>query len=406
MPKKKKDTSKIGQCIERVEKHYKRPILKRARDASNPFLLRRPTRSISMDIATGGGFPAGGVSQIAAPPGIGKNSLCNQVISSVQRLYEAESRIAWIWTEVAYDKMHARINGVIVPSSDYEIKLENLYRKKHGWKPLSKEQLINRKVELGEFVIAEEGSSAEKLQAAVELVRENQCQLVIIDSVAAVVSSAREDTDLDDEPQQSAEARLISEWQKKMWHAYGNSYDNSLNLTTTIIINQVRAKRNRRSSFDREWDVGGAYAVRHGKLVDMWMLPGQKIWRTPTGKETRKRKEGYKQVGKDVQWLIDKGKAGCHEGPSGELSYYFRHGFNIFHDLIITAMDYDIVHIRTSKKEGTITHYVYTDKGEQITKGDGGVTELAEMALVDEDFFELIYWSVMRKAGVKCIHKL
>lgn len=409
MAKKKKDETKVGDCIERVKKHYKRPILKRARESSNPYMLRRPTFALSMDIATGGGFPAGGVSQIAAPPGVGKNALCNQTISACQQIYGDDACIAWIWTEVAYDKVHARINGVVVPSSDYELKLENLQRKKNGWKPLTKAQIDKRKIELGEFVIADEGSSAEKLQAAVELVRENRCQLVIVDSVAAVVSQAREDTDLDDEPQQSAEARLISEFQKKLWHGFGNSYDNELNLTTMILINQVRAKRNRRSMFDREWDVGGAYAVRHGKLIDLWLMPGARIWRTKTGKEARKKAEGYTLIGKDMRWEISKGKAGCHEGPSGEIAYYFRHGFNIYRDLIVTAMDHEIIKIKTTKKKGeqdTSRFYLFDDKGVEYDRGDGGIDELQEQALMDRDFFEFIYWSVMRKAEVKCVHQL
>lgn len=409
MAKKKKDESPVGQCLERVEKHYKRPILKRARDASNPFMLRRPTYALSMDIATGGGFPAGGVSQIAAPAGVGKNSLCNQVIAGCQHIYGEEACVAWIWTEIAYDKRHARINGVVVPSSDYEIRLENLYRKKQGWSPLTKEQIAKRKIELGEFVIADEGSSAEKLQAAVELVRENRCQVIVVDSVAAVVSHEREKTDLDDEPQQSAEARLITEFQKKLWHGFGNSYDDELNLTTMLIINQVRAKRNRRSMFDRAWDVGGAYAVKHGKLIDIWLKPGNRIWRTPTGKESRKKSENYVLVGKDVGWMVEKGKAGCHEGPSGEIPYYFRHGFDIYHDLIVTAMDHDIIKIKTSKKKGEkekSRFYVFTDQGDEFDRGDGGLDELKEQALLDREFFDFIYWTVMRKADIQCVHSL
>jgi len=406
MPKKKKDTSALGACVERIEKHYKRPILKRARDASNPFLLRRPTMAASIDVATGGGFPAGGVSQVAAPAGIGKNALCNRVIAACQQIYGEASRVAWIWTEIAYDKRHARINGVVVPSSDYELMMENVYLEKHGRKKLTKEQIAKRKIELGEFVIAEEGSSAEKLQAAVELVRENQCQVIVVDSVAAIVSDEREKTDLDDEPQQSAEARLVTEFQKKLWHAYGNSYDGKLNLTTMIIINQVRGNRAKRSSFDREWRVGGAYAIRHGKLVDITLMAGTKIWLTPTGKETRKRKDGYKPIGKDVRWIIEKGKAGCHEGPYGEIPYYFAHGFNIYGDLITTAMNHDIIHIRQSKKTETVTYYIYSDSGDQLESGTGDFSDLQERALLDQDFFDAIYWSIMRKADVKCIHTL
>jgi hypothetical protein len=239
-------------------------------------------------------------------------------------------------------------------------------------------------------------------------VRENHCQIIVVDSIAAVVSHEREKTDLDDEPQQSAEARLITEFQKKLWHGFGNSYDGTLNLTTMIFINQVRANRTRRSSFDREWKVGGAYAIRHGKLVDVTLKPGSRIWCTPAGKESRKKQSGSTLIGKDIGWIIEKGKAGCHEGPQGELTYYFRHGFNIYKDLVVTAIAHDIIKIKTTKRENKESprYYILSSDGDEIESGDGDMEELQERALLDMDFFEDIYWSVMRKAEVKCVHRL
>ena len=404
----KEELGVLGQCTERVNKHYKRPILKRARDASNPFLLRRPTKILSFDIATGGGFPAGGPSQIAAPDGIGKNSLSHLTMRACQDIYGEEAKLAWIWTEIFLDKKHARINGVVIPSSDYEIQLEDVYRSKNGLPRLTKDQIKSRKVEIGEYIVGDEGSSAEKLQAAVELVRENQCQIITIDNVAAIVSDEREKTDLDDEPQQSAEARLITEFQKKLWHALGNSYDGKLNLTTVLLLNQVRANRNKRSSFDREWKVGGAHAIRHGKLIDVTLTKGNRIWVTPTGKETRKKGKNCRLVGKDVRWQIDKGKAGCHEGGSGEIPYSFSQGFNIYLDLIVTAKSHGIINLKTTKKGNKEQefYFILDEAGKELEHGEGGLMELQERALLDNDFFNQIYDSTMRKAEVVYIHKL
>ena len=405
---KKEETGALGQCIERVKKHYKRPILKRASEAANPFLLRRPTKVLSFDIATGGGFPAGGPSQIAAPDGIGKNALSHLTMGACQDIYGEDAKLGWIWTEIFLDKKHARINGVVVPSSDYELQVEDIYRSKNGLPRLNKDQIKSRKIEIGEYIVGDEGSSAEKLQAAVELVRENQCQIITIDNVAAVVSDEREKTDLDDEPQQSAEARLITEFQKKLWHAFGNSYDGKLNLTTVLLLNQVRANRAKRSAFDREWKVGGAHAIRHGKLIDVTLTKGHRIWVTPTGKETRKKGKNCRLVGKDVKWQIDKGKAGCHEGGAGELPYYFSQGFNIYFDLVVTAKRYGIINIKTTKKNGKEQefYFILDEAGKELENGEGGLMELQERALLDKDFFNQIYESTMRRAEVVYIHKL
>ena len=358
-----------------------------------------------MDLAMGGGFPAGGVSQIAAPPGVGKNALCNLLISRCQGIYGEEAKVAWIWTEVPYDKQHARLNGVVVASSDYEIDLENHFRVTQGWKKLTDKQIASRKKELGIFVIGQEGGTAEKLQATVELVRENKFQVIILDSIAAVVSESREETDLDDEPQQSAEARLVTEFQKKLWHAYGNSIEDEdptskINKTTLIVINQVRGNRAKHGSFDREWKVGGAYAIRHGKLVDIILTPSTKIWLTPTGKETTKKEKGYKMIGKHIGWILEKGKAGCHEGPSGEIPYYFKYGFNIYNDMINTARAIGILFMKGGKWT------LADENGEVMLEGEGEQDDLEGKAAVDPRFFRLIYQLALRKSEIQCVYSL
>jgi len=391
----------VDDLIARVEKHYKRPILKRAGDSSSPFQLRRPTGIVSLDVAMGGGWPAGGVSEIAALPGIGKNALCNQTIRWCQRLYKEETCVAWITLELSgYDKPHAHICGVQVSMSDYELELENLSRKKQGRPALSKSQTAKRKNQIGEFLIASEGSTAERLQAAVELVQDNQCQLVIIDSLAAFVSKARDDTDLDDEPQQSAEARLATEFQKKLWSAYCNPTNGKINLTTVLAINQVRANRLKRGPFDRAWTVPGAYAIRHGKLVDVVLQPGNSIFVTPSGKETAKGDKVNTKIGKFINWKIEKGKAGCHEGPSGEVPYYFSYGFDIYQDLITTARSVGVI-----QQKGD-TYKLLDHDGEVIASGNGDTKELIEMVSSSPKVFDSVYWLIVRQSGLKCVHKL
>jgi len=402
----------VDDVLARVEKHYKRPILKRAGDSSSPFLLRRPTGIISLDIAMGGGWPAGGVSEIAGPPGAGKNALCLQTLRWCQRIYGDDAAIAWLTLELTgLDKNHAHLNDVKVAMSMYELKLENLSRKKQGRRPLTKSEIKRKQHQIGEFIIGDEGSTAERLQAAVELVQDNRCQIVVIDSLAALVSKARDETDLDDEPQQSAEARLATEFQKKLWSAYCNPENGDINLTTVLAINQVKANRAKRSPFDSDWVVAGAYAIKHGKLVDVWVKYGQGIYMTPAGNETAKSDSKNTKIGKQMRWQIAKGKAGCHEGPSGEVPYYFSWGFNVYYDLIITARSYGVIKIKGTKDSKTKKikdpkFFMYDQDDEVINQGDGGMEELVEMVGNDSSIFDAIYWLTMRRAGVTCVHKI
>lgn len=386
----------IDEVIGIVNKRAKREVLKRASDASNPFLLRRPFGIASMDCACGGGMAAGGVTQIAAPAGIGKNALANQAIATAQKLYEDDARIGWIWLELPYDKEHARINGVIVPSSMADIKLENLERVKRGYQPLNDDQIARRQIECGEFIIADEGSTEERLQACLDLIADNQCQLVVLDSIASVVSHYRVDTDLNEEPRQAATAWLLTEFQRMLWHHFGNPAYGSMNMTTMLIINQVRANRNKRGPFDREWVSQGAYAIRHGKLLDITMAPGRRIPEKPTKSKPR--------VGKWVRWEVTKGKAGCHEGGKGEIPYYFAHGFDTYADVVVTANSLDLL-----PKNGNGRDLIRKSSGEVIHEklpwGKEGKALIREV-YTNPDLFEDMYYACLEAAEVSCLHRL
>ena len=387
------DGTSLDDMISLVNKQAKKTVLKRASEASNPFLLRRPFGIASIDCATGGGIPAGGITQIAAPDGVGKNALSNMVIAQTQRLYGDEACIAWIWLEVPYDKVHARINGVMVPSSDLDIQFENLERIKRGMNPLTDDQVARRRVSLGEFLIGDEGNTERRLQALLDLVADNRCQVIVLDSIASVVSKYRVDTDMDDEPKQSASAFLLSEFQRMCWHHFGNPSRGSMNMTSLILINQVRANRNRRSAFDREWTVGGPHAIKHGKLLDVTLMKGQRI---PAD-------SGKPLEGKWVRYEVVKGKAGCHEGGKGEVAYYFKHGFDVYQDVVSTADTMGLL-----IRQGTGRDLVKPD-GEVVIDGlpwgEKGSALIKEV-YGNDDLFQTMYYTCLESAGVSCLHRL
>lgn len=373
-----------------------------AKDRMTPFILRRPTRIIDLDIATGGGFPAGGPIQIAAPDGVGKNALCLQVIATNQAIYGEDSAVAWCCTELAFDKPFAHRFDVAVPMSDMEIALEEQARKERGFPPFTQLEIENRKRQVGTFVVIDYGSTAKRLEAVVELVKSNMFQIIVIDSVAAILTDKREDTPLDEFAQQSSEAFLLTEFQKKLWGAYTPSASGVPNYTTLIEINQARAKRNLKGPFDRKWEVGGAYALKHAKLGDILLTRGEQIKASvadASDPDDLNPKKKSTIIGKNVKWEIAKGKAGFHEGPKGVIEYHFDTGFQLEKSLVNTAINYGVI-VQTKKG----WYGLIEDTGEVVEEVRGKNTLYSRA--YDGEWFNKVYAMVLRKAEVVCLYKL
>lgn len=363
-------------------------LIRRASDVTSPFKLRRPTGIVGLDLALRGGWPAGGLCQIAGPESVGKNALCWQTLAMLQKTYGEDTRIGWCWTEYPVDKGYGQQFGVIVPMSDEDIELENLARERDGRKPMDKRERKLAKQSLGEFVVVDRGSTEKRLQAVVEMVRSNLFQIIIVDSLGALLTEVQEDTDLDDEPQQSSEARLVTRFQNKLHGANSAPARGDVNWTTVIAINQVRANRSM-AKFKKEWKVAGAHALRHGKLVDVWLTKAERI---PADK--KKPAEG-----RVVKWEIAKGKAGCHDGPLGSVEYYYDTGYGLADNLIATA-----------KQLGMLTQHgkywsLSDGNGEIIQDKLPGTKDLVRKAIVEPEWADALYHMVLKAEGVSCLFK-
>ena len=158
-----------------------------------------PTGAISLDVALGiGGLPRGRVSEIYGPESSGKTTLALHVIAEAQRL-----------------------NG-IVAFIDAEHALDAIYAKKLG-------------VNTDEMLIAQPDTGEQALEIAETLVRSNAVDVIVIDSVAALVPRAELDGDMGDSLP-GLQARLMSQALRKLTAAIARSG------TVMIFINQIRVK--------------------------------------------------------------------------------------------------------------------------------------------------------------------
>ncbi len=157
------------------------------------------TGSISLDIALGvGGFPKGRIVEIYGPESSGKTTIALQAIAEVQKV---GGRAAFIDAEHALDPIYAKNLGV----------------------------------DINELLLSQPDTGEQALEICDALVKSEAIDLVVIDSVAALVPKAEIDGEMGDS-HVGLQARLMSQALRKL--------SGSLNKTNTtaIFINQLREK--------------------------------------------------------------------------------------------------------------------------------------------------------------------
>jgi len=158
-----------------------------------------PTGSLALDAALGiGGFPRGRVVEIFGPEGSGKTTLALHAAAEAQK------------------------KGGIVAFIDAEHALDPTYARKLG-------------VDIDNIFISQPDSGEDALEIGETLVRSNAIDLIIIDSVAALVPRAELEGEMGD-AHMGLQARLMSQALRKLTAAISRS------KTCTIFINQLRMK--------------------------------------------------------------------------------------------------------------------------------------------------------------------
>lgn len=376
------------------------PILRPASEAWNAFDLRRPNGISSIDIATGGGLPAGGVCQIDGPESTGKNYLLYRYFAEVQRHYGKRSCLAMACFENFVDKHFAQMCGVKVQMSTYDIEVTQRARKLRGEEPLTKAE-IKEAMEcpgMGDFHIFE-GPAENVLDGIVYAAEHNIYQIIGIDSWDMMLTAPEDTANLDETPQVASPAMLQTKWSKKILDALnpifrcpecaraplekkvtdgtklnykyvcpdcgwkGLEPHAEVNETTVIAIRQSRAKLDLGGgkTYGRKFDSKGAYALQHVNLIRLSLYPGSSI------------KLKDEKIGKEVNWEITKGKAGTHEGAAGSFSLYFNPlEVDTAGDLLAQCLKHGVI----EKKEGA--RYVIPEIEMEPVHGEDKMLSLIE----------------------------
>lgn len=397
-------------------------IIQNGTELEGRFDLRRPCGIPSLDLATGGGLPAGGLSQIDGADGSGKNLLVYRYFGEAQRLYGDTTNIFMLCMEFPFDKDYAAYHGFHVPYSAYEVAVRQRARKEEGLPPFTEEEVaaMMSTEGKGNFHLLR-GAAEANLDAVVEMIRSNAYQIGAIDSWDSMLTVPEEEADLADDPRIANASNVQTKWMKKVqgaltprrrcpecWSLYmefkkhasgsfayycankdcgwkGRKAKLDENETTVIGIRQVRANMNRGSGKFKgpEYAVGGAWALRHGKLVDINLRPTGRIMSS----------NGKVRIGKEITYELTKGKAGTHEGKKGTIRYFFDPPeVDVDHDLITTAIDLDVI------KRGGGTYYLDCMEGEPLKFK--GKLELLEALEDSAETKEMLWKKMLRVSGL------
>jgi len=188
----------LGLAMEQITKQYGDGSIMKLGDGHKADVELIPSGALSLDIALGGGYPKGRIIEIYGPESSGKTTLTLHAIAEVQK---AGGTAAFIDAEHALDPAYARKLGV----------------------------------DTDNLLVSQPDNGEQALEIAETLVRSNAVDLVVVDSVAALVPQAEIEGDMGDS-HMGLQARLMSQALRKLTGVINKS------KATVIFINQIRMK--------------------------------------------------------------------------------------------------------------------------------------------------------------------
>lgn len=188
----------LGLAMETIEKQFGKGSIMKLGEAHSTAVECTSTGSLSLDIALGGGIPKGRIVEIYGPESSGKTTLTLHAIAEVQK---SGGTAAFIDAEHALDPSYAKRIGVNVE----------------------------------DLLLSQPDNGEQALEIVETLVRSNAVDLIVVDSVAALVPRAEIEGEMGDS-HMGLQARLMSQALRKLTSVISRS------KSTVIFINQIRMK--------------------------------------------------------------------------------------------------------------------------------------------------------------------
>ncbi len=277
-----------------------------------------PTGSLALDIALGvGGVPRGRMVEVFGPEGSGKTTVALHLIAEAQRL---GGTAAFVDAEHALDAKYTRAIGV----------------------------------DLDELLLSQPNSGEQALEITEQLVRSGAVDIVVVDSVAALVPEAELQGQMGD-AQVGLQARLMSQAMRKLAAAINQS------KTVAVFVNQIRS-----TIQSGPW--GPGTTTSGGRALKFYASTRMSIW--PEGKIA----DGEERVGMRVHVRVVKNKVAP---PFREASFDVIYGKGIVweRELVNVGTDLGVV-----TRAGSWYSYGDTRLGQGLTQASQHLSENPEMA--------------------------
>ena len=186
-------------AIDKIEKDFGKGAIMKLGDKPAVSVETIPTGALALDVALGvGGIPRGRIIEVYGPESSGKTTLAQHIVAECQK------------------------KGGIAAFVDAEHALDPEYARNLG-------------VNIDELLISQPDTGEQALDITEELVRSGAVDIIVVDSVAALVPKAEIEGSMEDQ-QMGLQARLMSKALRKLTGIIGKTN------TTVIFINQLRQK--------------------------------------------------------------------------------------------------------------------------------------------------------------------
>ncbi len=295
-------------AIGQIEKQFGKGAIMRWGDGATEPVEVIPTGSLALDLALGvGGIPRGRVTEVFGPESSGKTTLSLHVAAEAQR---RGGTAAYVDVEHALDKDYARRLGV----------------------------------DLANLLISQPDTGEQALEITEALVRSGAVDVVIIDSVAALVPRAEIEGDMGDS-HVGLQARLMSQALRKLTAAISRSH------TSVVFLNQLREKVG--IMFGNPEVTPGGRALKFYASVRIDLRRAESL------------KVGTDVVGNRVRAKIVKNKV-APPFRTAEFDIMFNQGISKEGDLLDLGTELGLV-----RKSGAFFSYRPSSGGEEVRLGQG-----------------------------------
>jgi len=277
------------------------------------------TGCLSLDLATGvGGVPRGRIIEIFGPESSGKTTLAQHIVAEVQKV------------------------GGIAAFVDAEHALDPAYAEKIG-------------INIKEMLISQPDTGEQALEIVETLVRSNAVDVIVVDSVAALVPQKEIEGDMGDQ-HMGLQARLMSQALRKLTGVIAKS------KTVVIFINQIRNKIG--VFFGNPETTSGGNALKFYSSIRIEVRRSAQI------------KQGEKIIGNRVKAKVVKNKVAA-PFKSTEFDIMYNEGISISGDLLDMGVEYEVI-----KKSGN--SYTFGDIKLGVGRENAKITIKADAKLTKE----------------------